>query len=270
MASFMSVPNTPQTSLMSDIEMSIRKDNVGDIVAFEDIDSPESDEKQNDKIQLSTLASYISQQFILAKNRRYTDEQRWLQAYRNYRGEYGPDVAFTDTEKSRVFVKISKTKANAAYSKVTEVLFSGQKFPIGVEPTPVVEGIAEAVYFDPQEKTPPGADPKKPTSPAAPSTTTSSAIARQDLLELVGPYKEQLERVKDKLKEGYGNTPTSMTFEPAVLAAKNMETKIQDQLEEAKADISLRSTVFEMCVFGSGAMKGPFAKTKEYPRWNEK
>ena len=268
MKGFFAVPDQQQVALMSDIEMSITKGSIGDIVAYDDIEDAESEEKSSDVVQLSNLASWINQQFILSKNRRYSDEQRWLQAYRNYRGEYGPDVAFTDTEKSRVFIKITKTKVNAAYSKITEVLFSGQKFPIGVEPTPVVDGVAEAVYFDPQEKTPPGADPKQPTSPAA--STRSAAIARQDILELVGPYKEQLERVKDKLKEGYGNTPTSMTFEPAALAAKNMENLIHDQLEESKADISLRSTVFEMCVFGSGAFKGPLAKTKEYPRWNEK
>lgn len=265
---FLSVPNTSQTALMSDIDMSINKSTIGDIVAYEDIESPSSSEKGEDLRQLSSLASYIEQKFILSKARRYTDEQRWLEAYRNYRGEYGPDVQFTDTEKSRVFIKITKTKVNAAYSKITEVLFSGQKFPIGVQPTPVVDGVAEAVYFDPQEKAAPGQDPNESTSPRA--STKSSAIARQDILELVGPYKEQLDRVKDKLKEGYGNTPTSITFEPAVLAAKNAEKRIHDQLEESQADIALRSTVFEMCTFGSGAFKGPFAKTKEYPRWNEK
>lgn len=265
---FFSVENTPKTALMSDIDMSLTKESVGEIMAYKDIRDKDAEESSTDRLQLGSLASYIEGKFQLSKQRRYYDEQRWLQAYRNYRGEYGPDTSFTDTEKSRVFIKISKTKANAAYSKITEVLFSGQKFPIGVEPTPVVDGVAEAVYFDPQEKTPPGEEGNKPTSPAA--TTRSSAIARQDLLDLVGPYKEQLERVKDKLKEGYGNTPTSMTFEPAILAAKNMENLIHDQLEESKADISLRSAVFEMCVFGSGAFKGPFAKSKEYPRWNEK
>ena len=33
-----------------------------------------------------------------------------LRAYRNYRGLYGPDVQFTEAEKSRVFIKVTKTK----------------------------------------------------------------------------------------------------------------------------------------------------------------
>jgi hypothetical protein len=59
-----------------------------------------------------------------AKDARYTDEQRWIESYRNFRGLYGPDVQFTDTEKSRAFIKITKTKVLAAYGKITSILFS--------------------------------------------------------------------------------------------------------------------------------------------------
>ena len=57
------------------------------------------------------------------------------QAYRNYSGVYGPDVQFTETEKSRVFIKVTKTKVLAAYGQIIDVLFSQNRFPIGVEPT---------------------------------------------------------------------------------------------------------------------------------------
>ena len=40
---------------------------------------------------------------------------RWLRSYRNYRGIYGSDMSFTEKEKSRVFVKITKTKVLAAF-----------------------------------------------------------------------------------------------------------------------------------------------------------
>ena len=52
-------------------------------------------------------------------------------------------MAFTESEKSKVFVKITKTKVLAAYGQMIEVLFSSGKFPVGVEPTPVPENIAE-------------------------------------------------------------------------------------------------------------------------------
>ena len=47
-----------------------------------------------------------------------------------------------------------------------------------------------------------------------------------------------------------------------------MENKIHDQLEESGASKQLRSLAFEMALFGTGIMKGPFATDKEYPNWN--
>jgi hypothetical protein len=77
-----------------------------------------------------------------------------------------------------------------------------------------------------------------------------------------------LQDVKN-LKEGVGKTPTAITFSPAMVAAKKMEKKIMDQLEESGATKHLRSTAFEMSLFGTGVMKGPFAIDKEYPNWDE-
>ena len=68
--------------------------------------------------EYSNIVSYIEDRFERAKDARYHDESRWLQAYRNYRGIYGPDVQFTDTEKSRVFIKVTKTKVLAAYGQL--------------------------------------------------------------------------------------------------------------------------------------------------------
>jgi hypothetical protein len=73
---------------------------------------------------------------VLTKLRtaRYGEEQRWIRAYRNYRGLYGPDVQFTSSEKSKVFVKVTKTKVLAAYGQIVEVLFGANKFPISIDP----------------------------------------------------------------------------------------------------------------------------------------
>jgi hypothetical protein len=54
-----------------------------------------------------------------------------------------------------------------------------------------------------------------------------------------------------------------------MIAAKNMEKQIMDQLQESNANKQLRSTAFEMALFGTGVMKGPFAVDKEYPNWDE-
>ena len=63
--------------------------------------------------------------------------------------------------------------------------------------------------------------------------------------------------VSDKIIEGDGKTQTTVTFHPAMVAAKKMEKKIHDQLEESGANKQLRNTAFEMALFGTGIMKGP-------------
>ncbi len=52
-----------------------------------------------------------------------------------------------------------------------------------------------------------------------------------------------------------------------MVAAKKMEKKIHDQLEESNANKQLRVAAFEAALFGTGVMKGPFAVDKEYPNW---
>ena len=64
----------------------------------------------------SDVVSFVQGRFKRAEDVRQQDEQRWLKAYRNYRGLYDPDVQFTETEKSRVFVKVTKTKTLAIWS----------------------------------------------------------------------------------------------------------------------------------------------------------
>ena len=92
------------------------------------------------------------------------------------------------------------------------------------------------------------------------------AGSTESLIKL-GPLEEKLEG-KD-LKEGMGSSPTSVNYNPAMLAAKRMEKKIHDQLDESEATKQLRSAAFEMPLFGTGIMKGPMAVDKEYPNWDK-
>ena len=97
------------------------------------------------------LAAYVNEKFKSAEDARLYDEQRWLNSYRQYRGLYTSDTQFTETEKSKVFIKVTKTKVLAAYGQIIDVLFAGQRFPLGVEATRIPTGVDEAVNFDPKE-----------------------------------------------------------------------------------------------------------------------
>ena len=240
-----------------------------DAIALEDTDNSVEFDADSAKI-----IPYIMEKFNRSEDYRRQDEDRWLDAYRNYRGIYGPDVQFTEAEKSRVFIKVTKTKTLAAYGQIVDVLFANNFFPLTVDPTELPDGVVEDVHFDPA--LPPELRSKedgrdKPVSPYGykgdgrefPAGATSKTLA-----ESLGPLKNKFEGI-DGIKEGVGKTPTAITFSPAMIAAKKMQKKIQDQLEESAASKHLRSTAFEMALFGTGVMKGPFAVDKEYPNWNE-
>lgn len=219
---------------------------------------------------LSSLVRHVLDKFSKSEDTRRQDEERWLRAYRNYRGLYGPDVQFTETEKSRVFVKVTKTKTLAAFGQIIDVLFANNKFPISVEPTTLPEGVEDTVHFDP--KSPPNSKKKEPPKDiygfSGDGREIPPGATRNSLLQQSGPLEDKLSDVEG-LTAGPGVTPSSVTFHPSMVAAKKMEKKIMDQLEEANASKQLRSTAFEMPLFGTGIMKGPFVTDKEYPNWNE-
>ena len=231
-------------------------------------------EDTNDSVagdaDVSNIIPFVMERYRRAEDYRYQDEERWLRAYRNYRGLYGPDVQFTESEKSRVFIKVTKTKTLAAYGQIVDVLFANNKFPLSIEPTELPEGVVADVHFDPKEPE----ELRGLTSVSSPygfagdGKDLPPGATAQTLVEQLGPLAEKLESVENKLKEGPGKTPSAIEFSPAMVASKKMQKKIHDQLEESGANKNLRSSAFEMALFGTGIMKGPFATDKEYPNWN--
>jgi hypothetical protein len=211
-----------------------------DAIALED-----TEDSVTEDVDVSNIIPYVLERYKRAEDYRYQDEERWLRAYRNYRGLYGPDVQFTEAEKSRVFIKVTKTKTLAAYGQIVDVLFANNKFPLSIEPTTLPEGVVEDVHFDPQE--PPELQASTSlTSPygySGDGKEFPKGATAKTLMEQLGPLEQKLDPVQDKLKEGPGKTPTAIEFSPAMIAAK--------------------------ALFGTGIMKGPFAKDKEYPNWDD-
>jgi hypothetical protein len=206
------------------------------------------------------IIQFVKDKYSKAETARQLDEERWIQSYRNYRGLYGPDVQFTSTEKSRVFVKITKTKVLAAYGQIAEVLFGGNKFPITIDPTVLPDNVPDTISFE----TNPQLNQAKEKSGGLNAGETFP-----EYMQRVGSLQEDLEPVADKVEDSPGKTPSSIQLHPAEIAAKKMEKKIHDQLEESHAKKHLRAAAFESALFGTGIMKGPFAVDKEYANWDE-
>ena len=235
------------------------------IISLDD-SKEEKEESYND---LSNLQGLVRERFIKSEDSRLFDESRWLRSYRNYRGIYGSDMSFTEKEKSRVFVKITKTKVLAAFGQLIEVLFSSGKFPVGVEPTPVPDDVSEFANISDQEMEGRDINPKVEIQDIygfegdgkvlEPGTTTA------DLLRGLSDKYEGAE-----FKEGPSiQSPQSPQIEPAREAAENLQKLLHDQLEETSAITMLRHVLFEMVLLGTGVLKGPFTHDKILHKWEK-
>ena len=245
-------------------------------------------EKDNKEDKIEPLVAEINYKFKAASDKRQDDEDRWLQAYHNYRGKYYKNIQFTEREKSRVFVKVTKTKVLAAYGQIIDVLFGTGKFPLIIQETKVPEGIAEYAHMNPMKEkmgdenmqpTPgiegnmdytPGEQMAEPNmglgfpgdgNNLAPGATFSSV---QD--NFLGGLREKYEEAE--LSEGPAKLPEFPQIKPAQIAARQLNKLIEDQLDESNANVILRNSIFESCLLGTGIIKGPFTFNKTLHRYN--
>jgi len=201
---------------------------------------------------MPALAEYIKKKFDDAENGRYAYEQRWLKAYKNFRGIYDSTTQYRESERSKVFIKITKTKVLAAYGQIVDILFSNKKFPLVVESTPVPEGIAEFAHL----RTP--ADDLVNQSDmdmygfSGDGRQLPPGATEATPLDFLGGLKQRYQGMP--LAEG----PSLMgepQINPAQTAARNMEKQIHDQLLDSSAVNVLRNAIFESALLGSGVVK---------------
>ena len=212
--------------------------------------------------ELPGVIGYIASKYNESKASRQTHEQRWLRAYKNYRGVYDSTTQFRDNEKSKVFIKITKTKTLAAYGQIVDVLFANKKFPITVEPTPVPEGIAEFM-----RQPVPGEE--QLTSPVGFNgdgrVLEPGALEATAPMDRLGGLSENYEGAT--LLEGAGRLPNQPQISPAKETALKLEKLIHDQLLDNNAVNTLRHAIFESVLLGTGIVKGPLNYNKTVHQW---
>ena len=207
------------------------------------------------------LAGYIRAKFIDSENGRYSYEQRWLQAYKNFRGIYDSTTQYRDSERSKVFIKITKTKVLAAYGQIVDILFANKKFPIVVESTPVPEGIEEFAHMrTPIDDIPGQTDPYG--FPGDGREITPGGLSASQPHSL-GTYGKEF---GDMVLPGKANIGEPQ-FEPAKEQARRMEKVIHDQLLDTNAVNVFRKAIFESALLGTGIVKGPFNFYKRIHNW---
>jgi hypothetical protein len=215
---------------------------------------------------MPALAEYIKKKFDDAENGRYAYEQRWLKAYKNFRGIYDSTTQYRDSERSKVFIKITKTKVLAAYGQIVDILFSNKKFPLVVEATPVPEGIAEFAHLRTAADDIVNQEPMDAYGFPGDGRQLPPGATQATPLDFLGGLKQRYNGMP--LAEG----PSLMgepQISPAQQAALNMEKQIHDQLLDTSAVNVLRNAIFESALLGSGVVKGPFNYYKRIHKWEK-
>lgn len=248
-------------------------------------DAPENGRKPSENgLREPTLISYISQKFSRAVLYRRPYEQLWLEAHRNYRGLYGPDLAFTTTEKSRLFVRVTKTKVNAAFGQLMDVLFADNQFPIEVDPQRLPEGVVDVesietnpkfgqLYNDGQNSQPQGGQSgpgmgqqggqqNQPSQAGVGFPGDGTRPVEKELNQAAAQAFIGQTRQNESVHAGAPHTPTAVEVDVALLSAKKMEKTIQDQLRDSSGDKHLRHAAFECVNLGTGCIKGPIAVSR--------
>ena len=242
---------------------------------YEDVDGEAGKTLALEAEQKSNLVGIIQSRFFQAEEARDSDEARWLRAYENYRGLYNKSVKFRDSEKSRIFVKITKTKVLAAFGQLVDVIFGTGKFPIGIAETKIPEGELGQAHLDinnPQ----PGLETSIPDdignridNPYDVGYTGDGKIVEPGATFNKGITSLPIEdQIKDQLVEGFSPNPQAVEVSPAEKAARRMEKLIHDQIDESKGSSEIRNALLESSLLGTGIVKGPFNFNKKLNKWD--
>ena len=232
--------------------------------------------------QQTNLVGIIKNRFQVAEDARQTDETRWLKAYSNYRGLYNKSVKFRDSEKSRIFVKITKTKVLAAFGQLIDVIFGTGKFPIGITETHIPEGEMASAHLDTQNgapglestmgggELPDDVDGNALDNPYDVGYEGDGKVLKPGATLGRGMFTESVEdQVEDQLVEGFSPIPAVLEISPAQKAARRMEKLIHDQIDESKGSSEIRNALLESALLGTGIVKGPFNFNKKLHKWED-
>jgi hypothetical protein len=230
--------------------------------------------------QKENLIGIIQSRFYQAEDARNSDERRWLRAYENYRGLYNKSIKFRDSEKSRIFVKITKTKVLAAFGQLVDVIFGTGKFPIGIEETKIPEGEFGQAHLDQGKlglETPMGGMEipddigNRIDNPYDVGYEGDGRVLKPGATFNRGLFEDSLEQKAEKagmLQEGFSPDPQKFDLSPAQRAARRMEKLIHDQIEESHGSSEIRNALLEASLLGTGIVKGPFNFNKKLNKWD--
>jgi hypothetical protein len=247
---------------------------------YEEVEGESGKTLSLEEEQQRNLIGIIKGRYAQAENARDIVEKRWIRAYENYRGLYAKNVKFRESEKSRIFVKITKTKVLAAFGQLVDVIFGTGKFPIGISETKIPEGETDFAHLDtsnpiPNIETTQGEIPddigNRIDNPYDVGYEGDGKVLKPGATFYNGVFEDSLEdQAKEAgiLADGVSYNPQELELSPAQRAARRMEKLIHDQIDESKGSSEIRNALLESALLGTGIVKGPFNFNKKLHKWS--
>ena len=248
-----------------------------DYMYFEPEETAGGLELQLEEDVRNRFVGLVQDRYAAAEQARDFDEKRWLKAYHNFRGIYNKNVKFRESEKSKVFVKVTKTKVLAAFGQLVDVIFGTGQFPLGVRETRLPEGISKYTHLEAGATGIETSAPAYKEPEAEEVTKNPYDVGYEGDGQVLGPgntltasksvVSKAIEEAGLEFTEGASPDPQILERSPAKETARNMQTLIHDQIEESGGSSELRNALLESALFGTGIVKGPFNYNKTLSRW---
>lgn len=220
-------------------------------VGLEREDAAERDAAEQARIleEMGFLCNRLDRLAQEQVNAKQMVEQRWLDAVRAYHGRYDANFVtnLTKAGQSTAFVKATRAKTVALEARLFDLMFPTDDRNWDVSPTPV----------------PKLADEQKEAESRATNAAAQANLAEasQDprAQEIVAAGQDEAARAQAAANE----------IAKALKAAKLMRDEMDDQLIETKYPAETRDAIHDMCLLGSGILKGPMVNEKARGRWVE-
>ena len=184
---------------------------------------------------MNSFGIRLHNQFSNNEAYRRTKEIEWLENLRQMKGLYDPDVKI-ETNNSKVYPKITRSKVNIVLSRLHEMLFPETDKNWEIKPTP---------------------EPR-----------VSTETVRQIVQSLVVPSQQDLQTgqmIPAKL-------PAPSDVKIAIIkftsdACEKMSIQIDDQLTEMDYSEETKQVLRSGLMYGTGIMKGPLISKRTKRRW---
>lgn len=199
---------------------------------------------------VDALGAALQDRFQEYKLQREDIEDDWLNDLRAFNGEYSVEIQQALNEnpnRSRVFVGLTRTKVMSAYSRLVDLLFQPNDNFWTVTPTPV-----PTIDLEKEMKI-----RKRATQEIVQIANGDMAVAEQLIPEL----EERMDELNQEVKLGIQ--------EEADKAAEAMTLAIEDHMTEQNIEGEIKSMLLEMCLFGTGIIKGAVMRIKKQERWGK-